>query len=83
MLYRLEAGPRPGLEDVQGRKVAGRIRAALGLVVGQVRLVKVFTADGLDEAQARRLLEDGVWHDVQIRSLRPKNKNLQSEVFIF
>ncbi|MDE6734490.1 MAG: phosphoribosylformylglycinamidine synthase, partial [Desulfovibrio sp.] len=63
MLYRLEAGPKPGLEDVQGRKVAERIRAALGLAVGQVRLVKVFTADGLDEAQARRLLEDAVWHD--------------------
>lgn len=63
MLYRLEVGPRPGLEDVQGRKVAGRIRAALGLQVGQVRLVKVFTASGLDEAQAQRLLADAVWHD--------------------
>lgn len=63
MLYRLETGPRPDLEDVQGRKVAGRIRAALGITVGQVRLVKVFTADGLDETQARRLLADGVWHD--------------------
>lgn len=63
MLYRLEAGPRPGLEDVQGRKVAERIKSALGLAVGQVRLVKVFTVDGLDEAQARRLLADAVWHD--------------------
>lgn len=63
MLYRLEAGPRPGLEDVQGRKVAERVRAALGIAVGSIRLVKVFTADGLDEAQARRLLDDAVWHD--------------------
>ncbi len=63
MLYRLEAGPRPDLEDVQGRKVAERVRAALGIAVGSIRLVKVFTADGLDETQARRLLDDGVWHD--------------------
>lgn len=63
MLYRLEAGPRPGLEDVLGRKLAMRIHAALGLTVGELRLVKVFTASGLDEEQMLRLLTEGVWHD--------------------
>ena len=73
MLYRVETGPHAGLDDTQGRKTAQHLRKALGLSVAQVRQIKVFTVDGLDGAQVRRLLDEGVWHDpiLQRASLEP------------
>lgn len=73
MLYRMETGPHAGLDDTQGRKTAQQLRRALGLSVAEVRQIKVFTVDGLDETQARRLTTEGVWHDpiLQQASLEP------------
>lgn len=73
MLYRVETGLHAGLDDTQGRKTAQHLRKALGLSVAQVRQIKVFTVDGLDAAQVRRLLDEGVWHDpiLQCASLEP------------
>ena len=73
MLYRVETGLHAGLDDTQGRKTAQHLRKALGLSVAQVRQIKVFTVDGLGEAQVRRLLDEGVWHDpiLQRASLEP------------
>ncbi|WP_297672317.1 hypothetical protein, partial [uncultured Desulfovibrio sp.] len=73
MLYRVETGPRAGLDDTQGRKTARHLRDALNLSVAGVRRIKVFTVDGLAEAQVRRLLDESVWHDpiLQEASLAP------------
>lgn len=60
MLYRIEAGLFPQLDDTIGRKTAASIREALGIPVRGVRTVKVFTLEGLDAQQqrARRLAPD-------------------------
>lgn len=73
MLYRVEAGLHAWLEDTQGRKTAQHLHKALGLKVSQVRQIKVFTVDGLGQAQVDSLLEGGVWHDpiMQQASLQP------------
>ena len=54
MLYRVETGPRAGLDDTQGRKTAQHLRKALNISVSGVRQIKVFTVDGLDAAQVAR-----------------------------
>ena len=73
MLYRVETGPRAGLDDTQGRKTAQHLRKALNISVSGVRQIKVFTADGLDAAQVARLLDESIWHDpiLQEASLEP------------
>lgn len=73
MLYRVEIGPRAGVEDTLGRKTARQLREALHLPLAHVRRCKIFTVDGLSETQVRRLLNEGVWHDpiLQEASLRP------------
>ena len=48
MLYRIEAGLFPHLDDTIGRKTAASIREALGIPVKSVRTIKVFTLEGLD-----------------------------------
>ena len=73
MLYRVETGLHAGLDDTQGRKTAQHLLKALNLSTGSVRQIKVFTAEGLSEAQVRRLLDEGIWHDpiLQAASLEP------------
>lgn len=73
MLYRVETGPRAGLDDTQGRKTAQHLRKALNISVSGVRQIKVFTVDGLDAAQVGRLLDESIWHDpiLQDASLEP------------
>jgi len=73
MLYRVEAGLHGWLDDTQGRKTAQHLHKALGLKVAAVRQVKVFTVDGLTQAQVESLLDGGVWHDpiMQQASLQP------------
>ena len=73
MLYRVETGPRAGLDDTQGRKTAQHLRKALNLSVSGVRQIKVFTVDGLEAAQVARLLDESIWHDpiLQEASLEP------------
>ena len=51
MLYRIEAGLFPHLDDTIGRKTAASIREALGIPVKSVRTIKVFTLEGLDAQQ--------------------------------
>ncbi|MDR1777055.1 MAG: phosphoribosylformylglycinamidine synthase [Desulfovibrio sp.] len=63
MLYRIETGPREGVEDTQGRRTALNLEKSLGLRVAGVRQVKVFTFEGLDGGQAQRLVDEAVLHD--------------------
>ncbi len=73
MLTRLAVGLRPSVTDVVGQRVAGKIANELHLPVRAVRLVKIFTIDGLSEAEVRDLIAAGVLHDpvVQEASLTP------------
>ncbi|MDR3357851.1 MAG: phosphoribosylformylglycinamidine synthase [Desulfovibrio sp.] len=63
MLYRIETGPREGVDDTQGRRTALNLKKSLNLHVASVRHVKVFTLDGLEAAQAQRLVDEGILHD--------------------
>lgn len=63
MLYRVETGLHPNLTDTQGRKTALHILKALHVELAGIRQVKVYTVDGLDDAQVRRLVAEGIWHD--------------------
>ena len=63
MLYRIEAGLFPHLDDTIGRKTAASIREALGIPVKSVRTIKVFTLEGLDAQQVngeKRAARSGV-----------------------
>ena len=73
MLYRVETGLHPNLTDTQGRKTALHILKALHVELAGIRQVKVYTVDGLDDAQVRRLVAEGIWHDpiLQEASLEP------------
>ena len=73
MLYRIEAGLFPHLDDTVGRKTTASIREALGIAVDGVHTVKVFTLEGFTEAQARQLMDQSVLHDpvLQEASLSP------------
>jgi phosphoribosylformylglycinamidine synthase len=53
--------------------VAGKIANELRLPVTAVRIVKIFTIDGLSEAEAQTVMDAGVLHDpvVQLASLSP------------
>ncbi|WP_028571028.1 AIR synthase-related protein [Desulfonatronum lacustre] len=63
MLWRVEVGLRPHVTDTLGNRVSRKISQELGLAVGDVRTIKVFTVAGLDEAQVRLVLERHVLHD--------------------
>lgn len=63
MLYRIEAGLHPHLDDAVGRSTALTMLKALHVQAEAVRQIKVFTVDGLDEAEVRRLVNDAIWHD--------------------
>ncbi|MDR1857457.1 MAG: phosphoribosylformylglycinamidine synthase [Desulfovibrio sp.] len=63
MLHRVETGPAKGIEDALGCRTATRIGDFLGLPVAGVTQVKVFTVEGLEYDQVRRLLDGRVWHD--------------------
>ncbi len=73
MLRRIEVGLRPQVTDTVGRKVAAKIHESLGLDAGDVRLVKVFTIDGLDAAQLETVVREAVLFDpvLQHASLDP------------
>ena len=73
MLTRLAVGLRPSVTDTVGQRVAGKIENELHLPVRWVRIVKIFTIDGLTEDEVRRVAEAGALHDpvVQEASLVP------------
>ena len=79
MLYRIEAGLFPHLDDtIEVRENGGsvdvaKMSEALGIPVKGVRTVKVFTLEGLDAQQVNALMEKSVLHDpvLQTVSLSP------------
>lgn len=73
MLRRIEVALRPHVVDTVGRKTAANIRESLQLDVTDVRLVHVFTVDGLDDGQLHHVLEASALHDpvLQSASLSP------------
>ena len=79
MLYRIEAGLFPHLDDTIGRKTAASIREALGIPVKSVRTIKVFTLEGLDAQQVNTLMAKSVLHDpvLQAVSLSHHPRNLR------
>jgi phosphoribosylformylglycinamidine synthase len=83
MLLRIEVGPKAQVKDVMGLRVARKIESELGLAVDGVGVIKVFTVDGLDTAQAasaldRAALHDPVLHDASLSPLpRPFDWTLE------
>ena len=73
MLYRVETGLHPALTDTQGRKTLLHVLKALRMELAGIRQIKVYTVDGLSDAQVRRLVDEGIWHDpiLQDASLTP------------
>lgn len=73
MLSRVAVGLRPSVTDVVGQRVAGKIKNELRLPVGAVRIVKIFTIEGLSEDEAAQVAAAGILHDpvVQVASLSP------------
>jgi len=73
MLSRVAVGLRPSVRDVVGQRVAGKIGNELHLPVTAVRIVKIFTIDGLSAAEAQAVIDAGALHDpvVQTAALTP------------
>ncbi len=73
MLYRIEIGPRPDLDDIQGKATARALKSSLGIEVEAVWQLKIFTVDGLNEDEVRRLVDEGIWHDpiLQVADTKP------------
>ncbi|MGM0424339.1 MAG: phosphoribosylformylglycinamidine synthase subunit PurS [Thermodesulfobacteriota bacterium] len=74
MVHRILVQLKPEIPDVQGQKVAARIRSDLGLQVKDVRLIKVYSVQGLtedmlQEVLQRCLLHDPVLHQVSLQPL--------------
>ena len=58
MLSRVAVGLRPSVTDVLGHRVAGKITSELRLPVTAVRIVKIFTIDGLGGPYVTRIEGD-------------------------
>ena len=73
MLSRVAVGLRPSVRDVVGQRVAGKIGNELNLPVNAVRIVKIFTIDGLSQAEIQAVIDAGVLNDpvVQTASAAP------------
>ncbi len=74
MLCRVEVGLKSHVRDVVGEKIARKIRSELGVAVESVRIVRVYTLEGLDAAQVdmaldRTALHDPVLHEVSLEPL--------------
>ncbi|WP_285905687.1 AIR synthase-related protein [Pseudodesulfovibrio pelocollis] len=74
MLFRVVVGLKEGVRDVVGEKVARKIRSELGMAVDDVRIVSVFTLEGVspeqvDTALERAALHDPVLHEVSLSPL--------------
>ncbi len=63
MLQRVEVRLRPQVSDSIGQKVARTITETLGLAVASVAVRRVFTINGLDQAQLDRVAGEGILHD--------------------
>lgn len=76
MVKKILVALRPGIDDVQGTRVALQIREELGLPVGQVRMIKVYLLDGLSSLEVDKILELGILHDPVLHqvSLQPVDR---------
>jgi phosphoribosylformylglycinamidine synthase len=63
MLLRFELGLKPQVRDVVGERVARKIKSELGLELARVNIVRVYTVEGIDAAQAQAVLGAGALHD--------------------
>ncbi len=63
MPIRVEVALRKAVTDTQGNKTAHKIKGELGLTVDQVRIIRVYTVDGLTEAQVALAMDAGALHD--------------------
>ncbi len=63
MLQSIEVRLRPELDDCVGQRLTNGIRAALGFTVDSVRVVKVFTVEGLGQAELRQAVDEAALHD--------------------
>ncbi|MDO9632165.1 MAG: phosphoribosylformylglycinamidine synthase, partial [Humidesulfovibrio sp.] len=63
MLLRFEVGLKPHVRDVVGGRVARKIKSELGLDLEGVGIVRVYTVEGVNQAQARAVLDAGALHD--------------------
>ncbi len=76
MLYRIEVGLHPHIDDTVGKKTAHHIASALDIPVAAIRQIKVFTLDtaqahdaapapesGLTKEHVDFLLREAIWHD--------------------
>ncbi|WP_272701703.1 phosphoribosylformylglycinamidine synthase subunit PurS [Desulfovibrio sp. Fe33] len=63
MLCRVIVGLKEGVRDVLGERVARKIRSELGMDVKDVRIVNVFTLEGVTPEQVDLVLERAALHD--------------------
>jgi phosphoribosylformylglycinamidine synthase len=63
MPIRVEVALRKAVTDTQGNKTAHKIQSELGLHVDQVRIIRVYTVEGLSNDQVREAMEAGALHD--------------------
>ena len=73
-IFRVEEALRPAVTDTQGNKTAHKIRHELGLAVDRVRIIRVYTIEGLstaqmEEAMAACALHDPVLHEARMTPL--------------
>ena len=74
MLCRVVVGLKENVRDVLGEKVARKIRSELGMDVDGVRIVNVYTLEGVspeqvDLAVERAALHDPVLHEISLKPL--------------
>ena len=74
MLCRVIVGLKEGVRDVVGEKFARKIKSELGMDVRDVRVVNVFTLEGVSQEQVdlaleRAALHDPVLHEVALEPL--------------
>ncbi len=63
MLHRIETRVFPHLDDTVGYRTKHHIKASLNIDVENVRIVKVFTIEGIDEKEAQKILSEAALHD--------------------
>ncbi len=63
MLLRFEVGLKSHVRDVVGERVARKIKGELALTLAGVGIVRVYTVEGIDQAQAQAVLAAGALHD--------------------
>ncbi|MGE4441935.1 MAG: phosphoribosylformylglycinamidine synthase subunit PurS [Desulfomicrobium sp.] len=70
MPIRVEVALRKAVTDTQGNKTAHKIKQELGLTVDQVRIIRIYTVDGLTEDQVGQAIEAGALHDPVLHTAR-------------